>query len=78
LLDATGKDGHTYRAEILFPPGFSRGGLEPEAIIAKFQGLTADRLPEATRGRIIGAVMTLDDSPSLTPLLTALAEAAQA
>jgi 2-methylcitrate dehydratase len=78
LLDATGKDGDTYRVEILFPPGFSRGGLEPEAIIAKFQGLTADRLPEATRGRIIGAVMTLDDSPSLTPMLTALAEAAQA
>jgi 2-methylcitrate dehydratase len=76
LIEAQDRDGRSYRAEVLFPPGFSRGGLEREAIFAKFHGLTADRLPTAARDRIIGAAMTLDDSPSLAALLVALTAAA--
>ena len=73
-LDAMGKDGRNYRAEVLFPPGFSRGGLNPETVIAKFNAMTSDRLSPAARDRIVRAVMALDDAASLV----ALAEATRA
>ena len=31
LLEAKAKDGRSYRAEVLYPPGFSRGALQPES-----------------------------------------------
>jgi 2-methylcitrate dehydratase len=76
LLEAMGKDGRSYRAEVLYPPGFSRGALERKAVVAKFHGLTESRVPRAARDRIIDEVMTLNESPSLTALLSALATAA--
>ena len=78
LLEATGKDGRSYRAEVLYPPGFSRGALERKAVVAKFHALTESRVSREARDRIIDAVMALDDSPSLAPLLTALTAAARA
>lgn len=72
LLEATGKDGGSHRAEVLFPPGFSRGGLEPEAIVGKFNAITADRLSATARGRIVDAVMALDDNVSLAAFTQAL------
>jgi 2-methylcitrate dehydratase len=76
LLEAIGKDGRSYRAEVLFPPGFSRDGLQRAAIVAKFHGLTTDRLSQMVRDNIVDAVMALDDNPSLAPLLATLSEAA--
>jgi len=75
LLEAMGSDGCSYRAEVLYPPGFSRGALERKAVLGKFHGLTESRVPRATRDRIIDAVMALDKSPSLATLLSALATA---
>jgi 2-methylcitrate dehydratase len=75
ILEAKAKDGRSYQAEVLFPPGFSRGGLKPQAIIAKFEALTAPRLPAAIRQSIIDSIMALDDSPSLSALQAALAAA---
>jgi 2-methylcitrate dehydratase len=76
VIEAMGKDGRSYRAEVLYPPGFSRGALGRKAVVAKFHGLTESRAPRATRDGIIDAIMALDESPSLAALLTALAAAA--
>ncbi len=76
LLEAMAKDGRSYRAEVLYPPGFSHSALERKAVVAKFHALTESRVARASRDRIIDAVMALDESPSLTALLTALAAAA--
>jgi 2-methylcitrate dehydratase PrpD len=76
LLEAMAKDGRSYRAEVLYPPGFSRHALERKAVVAKFHALTENRVPRAARDRIIDAVMALNESPSLAALLTALATAA--
>ncbi len=76
LLEATAKDGRSYRAEVLYPPGLSRGALARQPVVGKFHGLTESRVPRTARDRIIDAVMALDDSPSLAALLKALATAA--
>ena len=75
IVEAKSKDGRSYRAEVLFPPGFSAGALQPEVVIGKFEALTAARLPTAVRRRIIDNVMALTDSPSLSALQASLAEA---
>lgn len=75
VIEAETRDGRSYQAEVLFPPGISRGGLQPQVIIAKFNALTAPRLSVAARQDIVDAVMTLDDSPSLAALQAALAAA---
>jgi 2-methylcitrate dehydratase len=75
VIEAETKDGHSYQAEVLFPPGLSRGGLQPQIVTAKFDALTAPRLSLAARQGIVDAVMALDDSPSLAALQTALAAA---
>ena len=76
VLEAMGKDGRSYRAEVLYPPGFSRGVLERKAVVAKFHGLIESSVPRAVRDRITDAAMALNESPSLAALLTALAAAA--
>ena len=76
LLEVVANDGRSYRAEVLYPPGFSRGALAPQPVLAKFHGLTESRVPRATRDRIINAAMALDEKSSLAPLLNALATAA--
>jgi 2-methylcitrate dehydratase PrpD len=72
LLEASGTDGREYRAEVLYPPGFSRGSLERKAVVAKFHALTETRVSRAVRDRIIDAAFALDKLPSLDPLMTAL------
>ena len=76
LLEATANDGRSYRAEVLYPPGLSRGALARQPVVGKFHGLTESRVPRTARDRIIDAVMALDESPSLAALVKALAAAA--
>jgi 2-methylcitrate dehydratase len=76
LLEATANDGRSYRAEVLYPPGLSRGALARQSVVEKFHGLTESRVPATARDRIIDAVMALDKNPSLAPLLKVLATAA--
>jgi len=58
--------------------GFSRSGIDPQAVIRKFNSITAGRLGQASRERIIDAVMALDQSPSCAQLIEALAGASKA
>ncbi len=62
-----------YVAVIADPPGFSRHGIDAEAVTKKFNAVTAKRLGESARARIIDAVMALDGSPSCGALSKALA-----
>jgi 2-methylcitrate dehydratase len=74
-IRANGTDGKVYVAETLDPPGFSRHGLDAAAVTEKFHAVTANRLPQATRDRIIESVMALDRSPNLAGVTAALAAA---
>ncbi|HEY7298972.1 MAG TPA: MmgE/PrpD family protein [Xanthobacteraceae bacterium] len=74
-MRATGRDGREYVAEVLDPPGFSRHGIDPAAVVNKFNAITSARLGKNSRDRIIEAVMALDTSPSSSALTAALATA---
>src|SRR5215468_4939846 len=77
-IRATGTDGRAHVAEVLDPPGFSRSGIEAQAVIRKFNSITAGRLGQASRQRIIDAAMALDKSASCAELTAALANASKA
>jgi hypothetical protein len=60
-------------ADIPDPPGFSRHGLDADAVIGKFNAVTAAHLDAGARARIIEAVMSLDRASSCAALTHALA-----
>ncbi len=74
-ISAKGTDGKDYVAEVLDPPGFSRQGLDADAVTGKFHAITTSRLPQAARDRIVETVMALDRSPSVADMIAALAAA---
>jgi len=74
-ISAKGTDGKDYLAAVLDPPGFSRQGLDADAVTGKFHAITANRLPQATRDRIVETVMALDRSPNVADVIAALAAA---
>jgi 2-methylcitrate dehydratase len=67
------KEGHEHVVEVPYPPGFSRGRLDADIVIAKFNALTAPHLVPAARARIIEAVMALEKSPTCNDLMKAVA-----
>jgi 2-methylcitrate dehydratase len=73
LMEARCDDGSILTADIPDPPGFSRHGLDADAVTGKFNAVTAAHLDEPSRRRIIEAVMGLDRSPSCAALTQALA-----
>ena len=74
-IRAKDRDGRDHMVEIPDPPGFSRNGLDASAVTRKFNAITANRLGEGLRSRIVEAVMGLDQSPSCDTLTKALAAA---
>jgi 2-methylcitrate dehydratase len=74
-LEAKTNDGGSYQAEVLFLSGFSSGDLKAGAVITKFEELNAPHLPAALRTSIVDSIMALDESPSLSALQAALAQA---
>ncbi len=72
-LTVTSRDGREHTVEVVDPPGFSRGGLDAETVIAKFHSLTAPHLAPAARERVVAAVMTLDERPSCAELAASIA-----
>jgi 2-methylcitrate dehydratase len=74
-MEATSDDGRTLVADVPDPPGFSRHGLDAQAVIRKFSAVTAAHLDEGARTRIIEAVLRLDRCPSCADLTQALASA---
>jgi 2-methylcitrate dehydratase len=74
-IRATGVDGKHYVTEVLDPPGFSRHGLDGDAVTRKFHAITEDRLPEAVRARIVESVMALEGSADIGGVTAALTAA---
>ncbi|HEY6255696.1 MAG TPA: hypothetical protein VIY51_07855, partial [Xanthobacteraceae bacterium] len=72
-IEAATDDGSVLMADIPDPPGFSRHGLDAEAVIKKFNSITAAHLGAPARARIIEAVMALAEAPSCADLTQALA-----
>lgn len=70
--DRTGKE---YLAEVIEPPGFSHNGIDAGLVVKKFNSNNVKNLTPAERDRIIGAVIALDRSASLSDLTQALAAA---
>ena len=73
-IEARSDDGSTLVADIPEPPGFSRHGLDADAVTQKFNAVTATHLDAGARARIVEAVMVLDRSPSCADLSRALAQ----
>ena len=67
------KDGREHVVEVPYPPGFSRGRLDADTVVKKFNALAEPHLPQAARARIVETVMALDQSPSGTELMNAIA-----
>jgi 2-methylcitrate dehydratase PrpD len=72
-LEVRTEDGREEVVEVPYPPGFSRGRLEAETVIKKFNALTAPHLAQSVRDRIVEAVMALDASASCAELMAAVA-----
>jgi len=64
--------GHMFEAEVPYPPGFSRGGLDASAVLAKFHAVTETILKSGARERIVNAVMEFDSAQSTDALNAAL------
>ncbi len=74
-MEAMTDEGKAYVADIPDPPGFSRHGLDINAVITKFNSVTAPHLDGRARERIIDAVLALDRSASCAGVTKALAVA---
>ena len=66
------KDGYAHMAEVAFPPGFSRDGMDEDAVVEKFHRSAAKALDKAGREKVIAAVMELDQGGSLSKVFVAL------
>jgi 2-methylcitrate dehydratase len=72
-LRAKTREGRECSVEVLYPPGFSKEGLDPNAVIEKFHAVTAPHLDQASRARIVDAVMEFHHSRSTATLDNAIA-----
>ncbi len=66
------KDGSEQMAEVPFPPGFSRNGLDEDVVLEKFHRSAAGALDKAARDKVIAAVLALDKGGTLAPVFAAL------
>jgi 2-methylcitrate dehydratase len=64
-------DGREHAAEVLFPPGYSHGGIAESDVVAKFDAIAAT-LDRARRERIVSAVLEFDRAPDTDALTAAL------
>ena len=77
-MRAKARDGKPLLVEVLDPPGFSRHGIDGEAVIRKFNSITSHQVGPGSRQRIIDAAMALDAAPSCAALMDAVAKATKA
>jgi 2-methylcitrate dehydratase len=66
------EDGREQMAEVAYPPGFSRNGMDEEAVRDKFHRSAASALGKDAREKIIAAVMDLDNGGTLAPVFAAI------
>jgi 2-methylcitrate dehydratase len=68
-IEAVTGSGQGLHAEVPFPPGFSRDGLDERVVLEKFHESCDRFLARGARDAVVDAVMTLDQSASCRPLL---------
>jgi 2-methylcitrate dehydratase len=71
-LQAWDRDGREWSADVAFPPGFSHGRLEADAVIEKFHAVTGGHFVASRREEIIEAALKLNRSASATELMNAV------
>lgn len=66
--------GETVMAECLYPPGHSHAdtGLNEGPVVAKFRAITDPLMDHAAQDRLIDAVLTMRDRPSIAPVMAML------
>lgn len=69
LIDKAGRE---HIAEVAFPPGFSRDGVDEDTVVEKFHRSAGAALDKAGRDKVIAAVMALDKGGSLTEVFAAI------
>jgi 2-methylcitrate dehydratase len=72
LIRARTNNGRELIAEIDYPPGFSRNGLDETAVLEKFHAVTAPILETSARARIVDAAMNLHHARSTADLDAAI------
>ena len=72
VLEAQMHDGTRHSADVPYPPGISRGGLNGEAVRRKFAAVTAPYISRSCHDRIVDAAMALDTATSVAALWDAL------
>jgi 2-methylcitrate dehydratase len=72
-VEVTMADGATHAAEVLYPPGFSKGRIARADVIEKFETLTEPLMEDSRRESIKQLVMRLEELPSVDVLMGALA-----
>jgi 2-methylcitrate dehydratase len=73
-LTVTTKDGAQFEAEVLYPPGFSKGHINARDVMAKFAAVIKPTSSETLCAEIQDTVMALDQAPSLDVLMATLAQ----
>ena len=69
LIDQAGRE---HLAEVAYPPGFSRDGIDEDAVVEKFHNSAGAALDKAGRDKVVAAVMALDKGGSLTEVFAAI------
>lgn len=73
-LEVTLKDGTKHRTECAYAPGHSKGALDENAVVEKFERLTRDVLSDAERQKVRDLALGLDRLPNIAPLMELLAD----
>ena len=71
-IEAFGKGGERWVAEVAYPPGFSNKGLAEDAVVAKFRRVVEPHLEPGERDRIVNVVLSLEASTDCGELFTAI------
>ena len=71
-IRAIDKGGRTHAAEILFPPGYSHGGIKENEVVDKFHAITASVLDQGRRDRIVAAALAFDRAATAETLTAAI------
>jgi 2-methylcitrate dehydratase len=67
------KSGESREIEVPYPPGHHRAGMTPDVVTAKFKAFTSGLIPAERQAQIIAAAMSIDQAPSVRPLMRLLA-----
>jgi 2-methylcitrate dehydratase len=72
IIRAHDTSGGEHSVEVLFPPGYSRDGIEEAEIVDKFHAVTARTIERDRRNSIISAVLNFDRAATTDALIATI------